>query len=80
MSERPADRLALLLRERGQEHNEKGVDLGPASTYEAVTRQMVSDLTREIGDLRRKLDTLFYVMVSAIIVDVVGRLVSGGWS
>lgn len=79
MNERPADRLAYLLRQRGQERKE-GVDLAPSSAYEAVTRQKVSDLAREIGYLRRRVDALFYVVVSAIIVDVLGRLVAGGWS
>lgn len=75
MNERPADRLAYLVRQR-----KEGVDLAPSSAYEAVTRQMVSDLAREIGYLRRRMDTLFYVVVSAIVVDVLGRLLAGGWS
>lgn len=79
MSERPADRLAYLVRQHRKEQKE-GVDLAPSSTYEAVTRQMVSDLGHEIGYLRRRMDTLFYVVVSAIVVDVLGRLVAGGWS
>ncbi|MBA2453669.1 MAG: hypothetical protein H0V47_10890 [Chloroflexia bacterium] len=79
MNERPADRLAYLVRQRRKEQAE-GVDLSPSSAYEAVTRQMVSDLGREIGYLRRRMDTLFYVVVSAIVVDVLGRLVAGGWS
>lgn len=79
MNERPADRLAYLVRQNRNETKE-GVDLAPSSAYEAVTRQMVSDLRREIGYLRRRMDTLFYVVVSAIVVDVLGRLVTGGWS
>ncbi len=79
MMERPADTLASLIRQRGQERKE-GVDLAPSSAYEAVTRQMVSDLAQEIAYLRRRMDTLFYVVVSAIVVDVLGRILSGGWS
>lgn len=79
MNERPADRLAEMLRTRGPERR-VAVDLAPTSTYEAVTRQMVNDLAREVGDLRRRIDTLFYVVVSAIIIDVLGRLFAGGWS
>ena len=79
MNERPADRLAYLVRQRRKEQKE-GVDLAPSSAYEAVTRQMVSDLGREIGYLRRRMDTLFYVVVSAIVVDVLGRLLAGGLS
>jgi hypothetical protein len=79
VNERPADRLAHLVRQSRNERKE-GVDLAPSSAYEAVTRQIVSDLGREIGYLRRRMDTLFYVVVSAIVVDVLGRLVAGGWS
>lgn len=77
MNERPADRLVQLLRTNRQERKE-AVDLAPTSTFEAVTRQMVVDLAREIGELRRRIDALFYVVISAVLVDVVGR-VSGGW-
>lgn len=78
MNERPADKLVELFRARSTERRE--VDLRPSSAYEAVTRQMVNDLVREIGDMRRRLDSLFYVVVSAIVVDVLIRLVSGGLS
>lgn len=79
MNERPADRLAYLVRQHATERKE-GVDLAPSSAYEAVTRQKVSDLAREIGYLRRRVDALFYVVVSAIVVDVLGRLLTGAWS
>ena len=79
MSERPADRLAYLVRQRRNETRE-GVDLAPSSAFEAVTRQMVVDVIREIGYVRRRVDTLFYVVISAIVVDVIGRLLAGVWS
>lgn len=79
MNERPADRLAGLVRAQRLERRE-GVDLGPQSTYEAVTRQMVEDVGREIGDLRRRIDMLFYVVISAIVIDVLGRIFTGGWT
>lgn len=79
MSERPADRLAFLVRQ-GRNERKEGVDLAPSSAYEALTRQMVGDLAREIGYLRRRMDTLLYIVVSAIVVDAVGRLLAGGWS
>lgn len=79
MNERPADKLVDLFRARSTERREM-VDLNPASAYEAVTRQMVNDLAREIADMRRRLDSLFYVVVSAIIVDVLLRLAGGGLS
>jgi hypothetical protein len=78
MSERPADRLAKLVRDRGEPR--KVVDLQPATAHEAVTRQMVYDLTREVGELRKRVDALFYLVVSAIVVDVLGRLFGAGLS
>jgi hypothetical protein len=41
---------------------------------------MVYDLTREVSDLRKRVDALFYLVVSAIIVDVLGRLFGAGLS
>jgi len=79
VSERPADRLAGLLRAQTRDRP-PGIDLGPSSTYEAVTRQMVTDLVREIGELRRRIDALFYVVISAVILDVLGRLLTGVWT
>ena len=79
MSERPADRLPELLRAQARKRP-SAIDLGPSTTYEAVTRQMVNDLVREIGELRRRIDALFYVVISAIIVDVLGRLFTGVWA
>ena len=79
MTDRPTDRLVHLLKVK-ETRNREPITMTPSSTYEAVTRQMVTDLAREIGELRRRIDTLFYVVVSAIIVDVLGRLLGGGWS
>jgi hypothetical protein len=79
VSERPAERLSELIRAQARKRP-AAIDLGPSSTYEAVTRQMVNDLVREIGELRRRIDALFYVVISAIIVDVLGRLFAGVWA
>lgn len=77
MSERPADRLARIVRERHTGSNI--VDLSPATAHEAVTRQMVIDLSSEIGDLRRRVDSLFYLVIAAVVGDVLGRIFGGGW-
>jgi hypothetical protein len=79
MNERPTDRLVDMIRRSRHQERRDTVDLGPLSTYEAVTRQMVEDLGREIGDLKRRIDTLFYVVISAIVIDVLGRVFAGGW-
>lgn len=49
----------------------------PASAFEAVTRQMVVDLTIEIQALRARIDSLFSVVVGAILLDLLLRL--AGW-
>ncbi|HVX28913.1 MAG TPA: hypothetical protein VHA53_00430 [Nitrolancea sp.] len=50
------------------------VQLEPASTYEAITRQMVIDLRSEIHSLRQRLDYLFSVVIGAIVLDLLLRL------
>ena len=79
MTERPAEKLAEMFRARVDPRH-KPVDLAPATAHEAVTRQMVIDLAREIGDLRRRIDALFYLVISAILVDLLGRLFGVGVS
>jgi len=49
--------------------------LEPTSAHEAVTRQMVEDLARELVALRSRLDSIFYIIVGSIVVDVLLRLV-----
>ena len=48
--------------------------LEPASAFEAVTRQMVEDLRAEILSLRARLDSLFSVVIGAIVLDLLLRL------
>jgi hypothetical protein len=79
VNDRPADRLADMFRARS-DGRYKPVDLAPATAHEAVTRQMVVDLAREIGDLRRRIDALFYLVISAILVDLLGRIFGVGLS
>jgi hypothetical protein len=51
-----------------------GLELGPASAYEAVTRQMVEALTDELREIRLRLNNLVYMLAGAIVLDVVIRL------
>lgn len=69
----PADRLARALRAR---QGRPQLDLHPSTTYEVVTRQMVEDMARELAAVRQRVDSLFYVVVAAIIADVLVRLLA----
>lgn len=51
-----------------------GVELVPASAYEAVTRQMVEGLVREVGEIKGRLNGLLFMVAGAIVVDVALRL------
>ena len=59
-------------------HEPKSAEMLPATAFEAVTRQMVLDLTSEIRSLRTRIDSLLSVVVGAIILDLLLRL--AGWS
>ncbi|HEX3721406.1 MAG TPA: hypothetical protein VHV31_01365 [Nitrolancea sp.] len=50
------------------------VRLEPGNAFEAVTRQMVDDLRGEIQAVRTRLDSLFSVVIGAIVLDVLLRL------
>ena len=50
------------------------LSLDPATTYEVITRQMVDDALRELAAVRQRVDSLFYLVVASIVVDLVMRL------
>lgn len=50
------------------------VDLRPANTYEAITRQMVESLQSEIHEIRGRLNSLIFMMIGAILLDVFFRI------
>ena len=66
-----ADKLARTIRRHRQS---RPVNLDPATTYEVVTRQMVDDALRELAAVRQRVDSLFYLVIASIAVDVVMRL------
>ena len=51
----------------------EGIDLRPATAYEAVTRQMVESLAEDLKDIKGRLDNLFYMVIGAILIDVIAR-------
>jgi hypothetical protein len=49
------------------------IDLRPASAYEAVTRQMVESLAEDLREIKSRLNSLIFMMVGAILLDVLSR-------
>ncbi|HEX8230165.1 MAG TPA: hypothetical protein VF826_12755 [Chloroflexia bacterium] len=50
------------------------VDDRPRSVYELVTRQMLEELKREVGEVKGRVNTLLWMVAGAIVLDVVVRL------
>lgn len=85
VSERPAERLARVVRQQVRRSGDGGAEdaagalrLEPVSAHEAITREMVLALQREVTHLRGRLDALFYLMVGSVLLDVLLRLVGRG--
>ena len=68
------DHLVRLIRARRTPDEAPRVNLEPATAYEAITRQMVDDLVREVTAIRSRLDSIFYIVIGSIVVDVFVRL------
>ena len=52
----------------------RGVDVRPASAYEAVTREMVQSMRAEIAEIKSRLNGLLFMVAGAIVVDIVVRV------
>ena len=55
-----------------------GVDLSPASTFDALLDQRIKDLERHVGELKTRVNGLLFLVVGAVIVQVVLGLVRQG--
>lgn len=53
---------------------QEGLREAPQSAYELLTRQMVEQLTREVAEVRRRVDQLFTTVVGAILLELLLRL------
>lgn len=53
------------------------VDLEPATAYEAITRQKVENLEDDLAEIKNRVDTIFYLVIGSILVDMISRWVSG---
>jgi hypothetical protein len=52
------------------------LDLGPASVHEAVTRQMVESLAGDIREIKGRLNTLFFMLIGGIMLEIAIRIIS----
>ena len=50
------------------------VELGPASAYEALTRQMVERMTDDLDEIKGRLNGLLFLVAGAVILDALARL------
>lgn len=53
-----------------------GIDTGPTSTYEVITRHMVSDLAEDLREIKSRLNALIFALFGAILLDILGRVMS----
>jgi hypothetical protein len=65
------------LRASGHEGLE-AVDLTPKSAHEAITRQMVTDLAVDVGEVKTRVNAVLWLVAGAVAVDVVMRLAGVG--
>lgn len=59
----------------GEVGAESAIDERPRSVYEVVTRQMLEELKREVGEVKGRVNTLLWMVAGAIVMDVVVRLI-----
>lgn len=52
------------------------LDLGPASVYEAITRQMVERMADDLDEIKGRLNGLLFLVAGAVILDTLARLVA----
>jgi hypothetical protein len=50
------------------------IDLAPKSTHEAITRQMVEDLTRDLAEVKTRVNALLWLVAGSILVSAALRL------
>ena len=55
-----------------------GLELGPGSAYEMVTRAKVEELTTEVKEIRARIDGIFWLIAGSIVVEVLLRAIGAG--
>lgn len=72
-----AERSALLREQVHRMRSGEGVELKPASAYEAVTRQMVDGLQSELREIKGRVNGLLWMVAGAMALEVAMRLTGG---
>ena len=67
--------VRVLGREVGDKAAGVAVDERPRSVYEVMTRRMLEELQREVGEVKGRVNTLLWMVAGAIVLDVVVRLI-----
>ncbi len=55
-----------------------GIDLSPGSAYEAVTRTMVDELSKDVKEIRGRIDAIFWLIAGSIVAELVLRAIGAG--
>jgi hypothetical protein len=63
-------------RRRARHRTPEPIDLEPATAYEALTRQKVESLEDDLTEIKSRVDTIFYLVIGSILVDMLTRWVS----
>lgn len=70
----PIDPTTVRARFDGPGGSPDGIDLRPASAYEAITRQMVETLDEDLHEIKSRLDNLLFMVIGAIVIDIALRM------
>lgn len=52
---------------------QEGIELGPGSAYEVVTRTKLEELAQDVKDIRARIDGIFWLIAGSIVVEVLLR-------
>lgn len=55
-----------------------GIELGPGSAYEMVTRSRVEELAEDVKEIRSRIDGIFWLIAGSIVVEVLFRAIGAG--
>ena len=67
-------RIHLSALQQPSPSDKESLDLRPATTFEAITRQMVETLVEDVREIRTRLNSLIFMVVGAMLIDVIARI------
>ena len=68
------ERAAALREQVARLRTRPGVELAPASAYEAVTRQMVEGLAADVREIKNRLNGMMWMVAGTVLIDMVLRV------